>query len=229
MSDLVLPAPPAATLAVRGTAARYPVARIFCVGRNYAAHAREMGGDPTREAPFFFGKSPRSLIPSGDILPYPPGTRDLHHEVELVVAMGGPAHQIEASEAEAAIYGYAVGLDMTRRDLQAAAKAKGRPWLLGKDGEGLAVSSEIVPADVCGHPTAGRIHLAVNGHIRQEGDLSELIWSVPEIIAHLSRYYRLDVGDLIYTGTPSGVGPVVQGDHLLGGIEGVGIIALRIG
>ena len=228
MPDLVVPAPPPASVAVRGTDARYPVSRIFCVGRNYAAHTREMGGDPTREAPFFFGKSPRSLIASGDILEYPPGTQDLHHEVELVVALGAPAFQVSPDQATAAIYGYAVGLDMTRRDLQAVAKAKGRPWLLGKDGEGLAVLSEVVPAAECGHPAAGRVHLAVNGQVRQEADLGDMIWSVPEVIAHLSQYYRLGPGDLVYTGTPSGVSAVQRGDHLLGGIEGVGIIALLI-
>jgi fumarylpyruvate hydrolase len=228
-TELVVPAPPPATVAVRGTAARYPVSRIFCVGRNYAAHAREMGGDPSREAPFFFGKSPRSLLASGGVLPYPPGTRDLHHEIELVVALGGPAFQVDAAAAAEAIYGYAVGLDMTRRDLQAAAKQSGRPWLLGKDGEGLAVLSEVVPAALIGHPTAGRVHLEVNGEVRQDADLADLIWSVPEVLAHLSRFYHLEAGDIVYTGTPAGVSAVVPGDHLVGGVEGVGRIELRIG
>lgn len=197
----------------------YPVRRVFCVGRNYAGHAREMGSDPSREPPFYFSKSADSLVPGGGALPYPPGTANLHHEIELVVALGAAVFQAGPEQAAAAVYGHAVGLDMTRRDLQFAARDKGRPWDLGKSFEFSAPITAIVPAD--GPITAGAISLEVNGTARQHGDIAEMIWSVPEIIAHLSRYYHLDRGDLIYTGTPEGVGPVVAGDELVGRVAGL--------
>lgn len=218
-----------ATLAVRASSQRYAVRRIFCVGKNYAAHVREMGGDPTREQPFFFAKSPRHIAVSGSTVPYPPGTHNYHHEIELVVAMGKAAWKIQPEAAHGCIWGYGVGLDMTRRDLQAQAKEAGHPWTFAKDFENAAVLSELVAASAIGHPEHGAIHLSVNGAERQRSDLSHMIWSVPEIVANLSQHYHLQPGDLIYTGTPSGIGPVVPGDRLAGGVEGVGEIALAIG
>lgn len=229
MTDFVFPTLPQASAAVRGSAQRYAVGRIFCVGRNYAAHAREMGGDPTREPPFFFNKTPAHLVASGAVLPYPPGTADYHHEVELVVAIGQPAFRVLPGQAEACVWAYACGLDMTRRDLQADAKKAGRPWAFGKDFEGAAVLGALVPASQIGHPARGAIELAVNGQRRQHGDLADLIWRVPEVVANLSQYYHLQPGDLIYTGTPEGVGPVQPGDRLEGRIDGVGDVVLTVG
>lgn len=227
MSDAyVFPPPPTPSAAVQG-GGRYAVARIFCVGRNYAEHAREMGGDD-REPPFFFTKPASALTPSGATIPYPPGTENLHHEMELVLAIGAPAHAIAPASANAAIYGYACGLDMTRRDLQAALREKKQPWDLSKAFEQSAILSAIVPAASIGHPVRGAISLSVNGERRQHADLSTMIWSPPEIVAELSRYYHLAPGDLIYTGTPAGVGAVGRGDRLEGAIEGVGDIALTI-
>ncbi|HRO15089.1 MAG TPA: fumarylacetoacetate hydrolase family protein [Paracoccus sp. (in: a-proteobacteria)] len=222
---MLFPAPALQTLPVHGRAGAYPVNRIFCVGRNYAEHAREMGAEVDREAPFYFTKSPASLIPSGSALPYPPGTSDLHHEVELVVALGAPAFRADAGTAERAVFGYACGLDMTRRDLQAAAKDKRRPWDTGKDFEGSAVIAPLTPASdfaVADQP----IRLRVNGQLRQDGRLSELVFGVPELIAHLSTLYHLGPGDLIMTGTPAGVGPVVAGDRIEGEIGGLAPVHL---
>jgi fumarylpyruvate hydrolase len=204
------------------------VNRVFCVGRNYAAHAREMGFDPDREDPFYFTKSPAAIIPTGSTIPYPPGTADFHHEVELVLAIDQAGFEVDVEDALALVYGYAVGLDMTRRDLQLAAKTKGRPWSLSKDVENGAVISPIHTVESIGQPDQGRIWLDVNSERRQDSNLAKLIWSVPEIIAHLSRYYHLAPGDLIYTGTPDGVGPVSAGDSITGGIDGVADIALTI-
>ncbi len=229
MSDFVFAPPAQASVAVRDSRQRYAVGRIFCVGRNYAAHAREMGGNPEREPPFFFNKAPAHLVASGATVPYPPGTRDYHHEMELVVAIGQAAFRIAPEQAAACVWGYACGLDMTRRDLQGEAKKAGRPWSFGKDFENAAVIGELVPASEVGALTRGRIELAVNGQTRQQGDLSDLIWSVPEVIANLSQYYHLQPGDLIYTGTPEGVGAVQPGDVLAGHIDGVGEIQLAIG
>jgi len=215
------------TLAVDGSTALYPVRRIYCVGRNYAEHAREMGHDPTREAPFFFQKAFDSLV-TGDALPYPPATEDLHHEIELVVALGSGGRDIAVADALSHVYGYAVGLDMTRRDLQAQAKKQGRPWSAGKAYDHATPCSAIVPAEAVGHPGKGAIGLKVNGEVRQQGDLADLIWSVPEIIASLSALFELKAGDLIYTGTPSGVGPVQRGDRLEGWVDGVGTLALTV-
>jgi fumarylpyruvate hydrolase len=229
MSHLVFPAPPVVTVPVRGRGERLPIRRIFCVGRNYEAHAREMGVAVDREAPFYFTKAAEHYAPSGSTVPYPPGTTNYHYELELVVVIGAPAFRISADRAREVVFGYACGLDMTRRDLQFAAREQRRPWDLGKDVEQSAVLSEIVPAETIGHPAAGRIQLRVNDEIRQDADISQLIHKVPEIIAHLSGYYHLQPGDLIYTGTPEGVGAVKPGDSLAGTIEGVGQISLTIG
>ena len=222
-------APAVPSVAVSGSAKRFPVRRVYCVGRNYADHAREMGHDPDREPPFFFTKHPDSLIASGSVFPYPSESNDVHHEIELVVAIGRGGRNIAAEDALEHVFGYGVGLDMTRRDLQGAAKKAGRPWEIGKAFDAAAPCSEIVPASGSGHPAAGEIWLDVNGERRQQGDLSSQIWSGPEVIAHLSRYFALEAGDLIYTGTPAGVGPVKVGDRLEGGIAGVGSIAITVG
>ncbi len=229
MSDYIFPPAPQASVAVRGRGERYAVSRIFCVGRNYAAHAREMGSDPDREPPFFFCKPASALFPSGGTVAYPPGTRNFHYEMELVIALGAPVFKAGAEDAKAALWGYAAGLDMTRRDLQNEAKATGRPWDFGKAFEQSAVISELVPAAGIGHPMAGAITLSVNGEERQRGDLSDMIWNSAEIVANLSQYYHLGPGDLIYTGTPEGVGPVKPGDQLQGLIEGVAALTLTIG
>ena len=217
------------SVAVRGDDARYPVRRIFCVGRNYAAHAREMGKDPDREAPFYFSKPADGVVASGATVPYPPMTENYHYEMELVVALGASAFRIAEAAALECVYGYACGLDMTRRDLQQLAKEAGRPWDTSKAFDQSAIISDIVKVADCGHLPSGAITLDVNGERRQTGDLSEMIWDVPEIIANLSEFYHLQPGDLIYTGTPAGVGPVVSGDTLTGRIEGLGEIALTIG
>ena len=229
MSQLVFAAPRAVTAPLLGRSDRVPIRRIFCVGRNYEAHAREMGVAVDREAPFYFTKAAEHCVPSGSTVPYPPGTSNYHYEMELVVVIGSSAFRVPAARALDCVFGYACGLDMTRRDLQSAAKEQRRPWDLGKDFEQSAVLSEIVPASEIGHPAAGRIELRVNGELRQSGDVSELIHKVPEVIAHLSTFYHLQPGDLIYTGTPEGVGPVTPGDALAGTIAGVGTITLTIG
>lgn len=210
---------PRTGVAVAGTSDRFPVRRVFCVGRNYAEHTREMGGDE-REPPFFFGKAPEALTGQARV-PYPPMTRDLHHEVELVVAISEEAFDITADRARRCIWGYAVGVDLTRRDLQAEAKRLARPWYLSKSWIGAAPIAPLVPASVIGHPRAGTIWLDVDGKRRQQGDLADMIWSVEEIVAHLSRYDRLLPGDLIYTGTPAGVGPLQPGDRVSAGVEGL--------
>jgi fumarylpyruvate hydrolase len=214
---------------VAGDEKLYPVGRIFCVGRNYAEHAKEMGHEVDREAPFYFTKPASAIVASGATIAYPPGTENFHHEMEFVVALGGPAFRIAEEDAMDAVFGYACGLDLTRRDLQHAAKEKGRPWDLAKAFEHSAVISPITPAGVFGAIGGQRIHLAVNGETRQDSRLSDLIWSVPALISHLSRYYHLQAGDLIYTGTPAGVGKLVAGDRLEGGIDGLEPITLAIG
>ena len=221
------PLPPV-SVKIGGSNVRFPVRRIFCIGRNYAEHVREMGGDPDRDEPCYFTKSSHSLVESGASIPYPPGTTDFHHEIELVVAIGYAGFEVAEDDALSLVFGYAVGLDMTRRDLQLASRGNKGPWDTGKDFENSAVIGTIAAADEIGHPSSGRIQLTVNGEQRQDSDLSHLIWSVPEIIAHLSRLYRLQPGDLIYTGTPDGVGPVKAGDRVTGEIEGVGTIGLVI-
>ena len=229
MPQLLFPAPPPITVPVRGRSERFPIRRIFCVGRNYEAHATEMGAVVDREAPFYFTKASEHYVASGSTVAYPPGTGNYHYEVELVVAIGAPAFRASADRALESVFGYACGLDMTRRDLQQAAKDQRRPWDLGKDVEESAVLAEIVPAADIGHPREGRIELRVNGETKQSSDVSLLIHGVPEVIAHLSTFYHLQPGDVIYTGTPEGVGPVKPGDELAGSIAGVGTIALRIG
>lgn len=198
----------------------WPVRRIYCVGRNYAAHAREMGHDD-REPPFFFSKFPDALLASGEPLPYPPETADLHFEGELVAAVGASAFRVAADEALGRVLAYGAGLDMTRRDLQAQAKAAGRPWDLAKNFSGAAILAPLVPAARFGTPERGRLRLSVNGQGRQDADLSEMIWSVAEVISHLSRFDRLEAGDLIYTGTPAGVGAVGPGDRIELEIDGL--------
>ena len=217
-----------ASVAVRGTTARYAVTRIFCVGRNYAAHALEMGGNPDREPPFYFSKPASALVPTGATVPYPPGTKNYHYEMELVIAIGAPVFKVTPEAARAAAWGYAAGLDMTRRDLQAEAKAAGRPWDTAKGFEQSAVITELVRASDLGPMNAGAITLAVNGVEKQRGDLADMIWSVPEIISNLSQFYHLQPGDLIYTGTPDGVGAVKPGDVITGRVEGLAELSLTI-
>lgn len=229
MTRHLFPAPAQPAAPIEGLAETFPIHRIFCVGRNYEAHAKEMGVAVDREAPFYFMKGAYAYVPSGASIPYPPGTSNYHYEMELVVAIGKGAFRVPEAKALESVYGYACGLDMTRRDLQLAERAKQRPWDLGKNFEHAAILSPIQPAARIGHPTAGGISLAVNGTVRQSSDLKNLIWSVPALIAHLSTFYHLEPGDLIYTGTPEGVGPVVAGDRLEGKIAGVGAIALTIG
>jgi fumarylpyruvate hydrolase len=221
--------PPAAipALPVAGSDQVFPVRRLYCVGRNYAEHAIEMGHDPDREPPFFFQKNPDSLVLDGRF-PYPPGTSDVHFEIELVVALRSGGSDIPAERAMDCVYGYAVGLDMTRRDLQGEAKKLGRPWEVGKSFEASAPCGPLVPASRIGHPAKGAVWLDVNGQRRQTGDLSQLIWKIPETIAYLSGLFTLAPGDLIMTGTPAGVGAVQRGDVMKGGVEGVGEIEVRV-
>ena len=223
----VITPPAPAVLPVQGETASFPVHRIFCIGRNYAAHAVEMGHDPDKEAPFFFFKSPHNLAVDG-AFPYPAKSSDVHHEIELVVALGKGGSNIAVGEAMDCVWGYAVGLDMTRRDLQGEAKKLGRPWEVGKSFEHSAPCGPLVPASAIGHPTEGAITLDVNGVRRQTGDLNQMIWKVPEMIAVLSQFFELQPGDLIMTGTPSGVGAVEKGDVLHGAVEGVGEITVKV-
>jgi fumarylpyruvate hydrolase len=215
--------PPAAQpmVEVIGTDARFPVHRVYCVGRNYAAHAREMGMDPEREPPFFFSKPADAVVANGTPVPYPPRTANLHHEIELVVAIGTGGRDIPLASALAHVFGYAVGNDLTRRDLQFAAREQGRPWDVSKGFDCSAPVSAIRPVAASGHVEGGAIWLEVNGETRQRANLSEMIWSVPEIVAELSSYFELRPGDLIFTGTPEGVGAVRRGDSLVGGIDGL--------
>ncbi|HZX29771.1 MAG TPA: fumarylacetoacetate hydrolase family protein [Rhodocyclaceae bacterium] len=224
---------PLPSLPVQGTDARFPVRRIFCVGRNYADHAREMGATAQAdglEPPFFFMKPADAVVAGeGEIaVAYPPQTNNLHHEMELVVALGGGGADIPEDKALDCVYGYTAGLDLTRRDIQGKAKEKGHPWDMGKGFDQSAVAGVVQPVALCGHPSAGRIWLKVNGEMRQDGDLSQMGWKVAQIIANLSQSVRLAAGDLIYTGTPAGVGPVVPGDVLEGGIDGVCGLKARI-
>ena len=209
-------------LGLRRSNSLFPVRRIFCVGRNYAAHAREMGGDPEREPPFFFTKPADAVVPGGGPIPYPPHTQDLHHEVELVVALGRGGRALTPSACRELIYAYGVGIDFTRRDLQRAAKAAGRPWDMAKGFDGSAPCSPLSNALDIGHPRSGFIGLEVNGELRQSGDISDLIWSPEETLAHLSQFVALAPGDLVFTGTPAGVGPLLPGDSYRAWIDGVG-------
>ena len=229
MPSFLFDLPPVPSIPVEGRDETYPVRRIFCVGRNYVEHAREMGAEVDREAPFYFTKSPAALALGGQALPYPPGTENLQHEVELVVALGRPVFRADPEQARAAIFGYAVGLDMTRRDLQLASRAKQRPWDTGKDFENAAILGPITPVGALGPLGARRIHLTLNGVVRQDARLDDLVWGVEALIQHLSTLYHLGPGDLLFSGTPAGVGPVSVGDTLVGAIEGLAPVELHIG
>jgi fumarylpyruvate hydrolase len=230
MTTYLFPPPPVASLPIEGRPERFPVNRLFFVGRNYHAHAVEMGKpvDKSAERPFYFTKSPSTLVESGATVPYPSETANFHHEMELVVAIGQPGFRVPAEQAHELVYGYACGLDMTRRDLQLVARDKGRPWDLGKDVEGSAVCAPIKPLSgvVIGQ---GALSMTVNGQVRQQSNVDKLIWDIREVIADLSLFYHLQPGDLIYTGTPEGVGPVLPGDVIEGSVEGVGSVKLVVG
>jgi fumarylpyruvate hydrolase len=226
MTEYVIAAPVQIAVPVSG-GGLFPVRRVFCVGRNYAAHAREMGSDPDREPPFFFCKPADAIVTGGDVK-YPSATENLHHEMELVVAIGAAGEDVAVRDALELVFGYAAGLDLTRRDLQDAAKATRRPWDMSKGFDQSGPVGEIMPARAIGHPAKGRISLRVNGELRQQGDLADQIWPVPEVIAALSKLVRLEPGDLIFTGTPDGVGPLAPGDLAEGEIEGVGKVTVRI-
>ncbi|RNF28706.1 fumarylacetoacetate hydrolase [Massilia aurea] len=228
MSEFVITAPATPSVAVAGSEARFPVRRVFCVGRNYASHAREMGSDPNREPPFFFTKPADAVVPASGAVPYPPSTDDLHHEIELVVALGSGGANVDPAKALDLVWGYGVGLDLTRRDLQAVAKDTGRPWDMAKGFDASAPCSALHPVSAVGHPAEGRIWLEVNGTLRQEGNLNELIWPIADVIAYLSRFVTLAPGDLIYSGTPSGVAALKPGDRVRGGVDGVETFELEI-
>ncbi len=223
----VIDPPRQAALPIVGTDKLFPVHRIYCIGRNYAAHAREMGHDPNREPPFFFQKNPDNLRTDGRF-PYPTGTQDVHHEIEMIVALKSGGIDIRAENALTHVWGYGVGLDMTRRDLQGKAKDLGRPWEVGKAFEYSAPSTPLVPADKIGHPDKGAIWLDVNGKRRQTGDLNQMIWDIPGQIAYISSLFELRAGDIIMTGTPSGVAAVVKGDKLHGHVDGVGDLMVEV-
>ncbi|HSF95543.1 MAG TPA: fumarylacetoacetate hydrolase family protein [Thermohalobaculum sp.] len=227
MSRFVIETPALPTLPVRGTDAVFPVRRVYCIGRNYAAHTIEMGGDPDREPPFFFQKNPDNLDSSGEF-PYPVKSKDVHHELEMVVALKSGGTNIPVASALDRVYGYAVSLDMTRRDLQGEAKDLRRPWEIGKAFERSAPCGPLVPASEIGHPDHGLVQLKVNGKVTQTGDLDQMIWKVPEMISYLSEYFELAAGDVIMSGTPSGVGPVVRGDVMEAEIEGVGSLTVTV-
>jgi fumarylpyruvate hydrolase len=230
MTTYLFTPPAIQSLPIRGKTERFPINRIFCVGRNYHAHAVEMGKpvDKSAERPFYFTKSPQTLVPSGATVAYPPGTNNYHFEMELVLAVGKAGFRVSADQAHEVIYGYAAGLDMTRRDLQLVARDKGRPWDLGKDIEEGSVCSEIVPMEGV-VIERGAIALEVNGATKQSSDVDKLIWNIREIIADLSQFYHLQPGDLIYTGTPEGVGAVVSGDKITGRVDGVAEVVLTVG
>ncbi|MGB0354337.1 MAG: fumarylacetoacetate hydrolase family protein [Paracoccaceae bacterium] len=224
--NFVIPAPPHPMIPVEGGGV-FPVRRVYCIGRNYAAHAIEMGHDPDREPPFFFQKNPDSLDASGE-MPYPVGTSDLQHEIEMMVALKSGGRDIALEDALSHVWGYGVALDMTRRDLQGEAKKLGRPWEIGKSFEHSAPISPLLPVSQVGHPSTGEITLHVNGALRQEGDLAQMIWKTPEIIRYLSQYFELAAGDVILTGTPAGVGPVARGDVIEGKVAGLGTLRVRV-
>ena len=229
MTKALFEVPATPLVPVRGETAAFPVHRIFCVGRNYAEHAAEMGFEVDREAPFYFTKPVSAIVATGSTIAYPPGTSNFHYEMELVVAIGAPAFKVGVDEAANAVYGYACGLDMTRRDLQIAYRVKQRPWSLGKAFEQSAPIAEITKAADYGAIGPQRIHLSVGGEVRQDAHLSDMVWSVAELISHLSQFYHLVPGDLIFTGTPAGVGPVVSGDAIHGEIEGLQPVEVVIG
>src|SRR5476649_2890221 len=222
MTDYVITHEPTPSLAIHGSAARFPLRRVFCVGRNYSEHAREMGHDPDREPPFFFMKPANSIVQNHSEIAYPAVTKDLHHEIEMVVAIGKGGRSIPVAKALEHVWGYGVGLEMTRRDLQGEAKKMGRSWEMGKSFDESAPVTALRPASEIGHPGKGAIWVKVNGAVKQQGDLSQQIWSVPEQISYLSSLITLQPGDLIFSGTPAGVGPIVAGDKLEGHVDGVG-------
>jgi fumarylpyruvate hydrolase len=227
-SRFIIPPPPRPAIAVAGSDRLFPVRRIWCVGRNYLEHIKEMGQD-LREPPFFFAKPADAIVPDGGSVPYPPLTKELHHEVELVVALKGGGRNVKAANAEDLIWGYGVGIDLTRRDLQIAARDIKRPWEIGKAFDASAPCGPLRPASATGHPKKGRITLKCNGQTRQDGDLGQMIWNVPEVIEKLSEMVALSPGDLIMTGTPSGVAATVAGDRLECEVEGVGRLTVSIG
>ena len=227
MTKFVIDPAPQVCLPIRGSNESFPVRRIYCIGRNYADHAIEMGHDPNKEPPFFFQKNAQNVDTSGTF-PYPPQTSDVHHEMELVVALKSGGADIRLENALEHVYGYGLGLDMTRRDLQGEAKKLGRPWEVGKSFEKSAPMSELVPASETGHLDQGRICLKVNGEIKQDGDLNQMIWKVPEMIAYLSRFYDIAGGDLIMSGTPAGVGPIQRGDKMECEIEHLGTMTIEV-
>ncbi|MCF6234239.1 MAG: fumarylacetoacetate hydrolase family protein [Rhodobacteraceae bacterium] len=228
MTELLFTLPDLPTIPVVGETAAYPIGRIFCVGRNYAAHAAEMGVEVDRQTPFYFTKTPSAAVLSGASVPYPPGTDNFHYEMEMVLAIGRDVFRATPEQAIESVYAYGCALDMTRRDLQLAERAKQRPWDLGKDVENSAVFAPLTKAADFGAVAKQRIHLEVNGEVKQDATLEELIWNVGEIISHLSGFYHLRPGDLILTGTPAGVGPVVAGDVITGGIDGLEPISLTL-
>jgi fumarylpyruvate hydrolase len=227
MTGYVVQPAAVATLPVQGSDKLFPIHRIYCVGRNYAEHAIEMGHDPSKEPPFFFQKNPDNIVTDGKF-PYPSATSDVHHEIEMIVALSKGGTDIPVEAALDHVFGYGVGLDMTRRDLQGEAKKLGRPWEVGKAFEASAPCGPLVPASEIGHPTSGAVTLKVNAEIRQQGDLNQLIWKVPEMISYLSGLFTLQPGDVIMTGTPAGVGAVVRGDVLEGFVEGIGKIEVVV-
>ena len=227
MTDYAIETPPVTGLPILGTDALFPVRRVYCIGRDYAAHAIEMGHDPDREPPFFFQKNPNNLDPSG-AFPYPPHSSDVHHEVEVAVMLKSGGTNIPVETAESHIFGYALSLDMTRRDLQGAQKKMGRPWEIGKAFERSAPIGPIHRVEDTGLLNAGAISLKVNGEVRQEGDLNQMIWKVPEMISYLSEYFEMAAGDVILSGTPSGVGPVERGDTMLLEAEGLGALTVKV-
>jgi fumarylpyruvate hydrolase len=227
MSDFVIAPPQPVGLPIVGTDDQFPVRRVYCIGRNYAAHAIEMGHDPDREPPFFFQKNPNNLDASGDF-PYPPHTSDVHHEMEMAVALKSGGTNVAVEDALDLVYGYALSLDMTRRDLQGNMKKMGRPWEIGKAFERSAPIGPIHRATETGHLDSGRIALTVNGEVKQEGDLNQMIWKVPEMISYLSEYFELAAGDVILSGTPAGVGPVVKGDRMEMFVEGLGSQVINV-
>ena len=228
MTEYAFTPPPIPSAAIAGSARRFPVRRIFCVGRNFAEHAREMGHDPDREPPFFFGKPPSEIAHDGEDIAFPPETDDLHYEGEMVVALGSGGRDIPEDEALTHVWGYAIGNDLTRRDVQGVAKKMGRPWDWGKGFDKSAVIGPIHPVAGTGHLAKGHVRSWVNGELRQDGDLAQMIWTVPEIIAFISRSMRLAAGDLIMTGTPAGVGKLVPGDEIRIGVEGLGEITNKL-
>jgi len=227
MTNYVIEPPAQVSLPVRASDAKFPVRRIYCIGRNYADHAIEMGHDPDKEPPFFFQKNSENVDTSGKF-PYPPQTSDVHFEIEMIVALKSGGANISEADALNHVFGYGIGLDMTRRDLQGEAKKMGRPWEIGKAFERSAPMSELVPATETGHLDHGRVTLSVNDEMRQDGDLNQMIWKVPEMISYLSRFYDIAAGDLIMSGTPAGVGAIQRGDVMVGTVDSLGSLTVKV-